>query len=48
MVSWSTNAHTATPVWVVSLGPGSTSLTGYIDNTDIGKVIFRVLGEFIK
>lgn len=48
MVSWSTNAHTGTPVWIVSLGPGSTRLTGYIDNTDIGKTIFRVLGEIIK
>lgn len=48
MVSWATNAHTGTPVWVVGLGPGSSRLTGYIDNTDIGKTIFRVLGEIVK
>lgn len=48
MVSWATNGHTGTPVWIVSLGPGSLSLTGYIDNTDIGKSIFRVLGEIVK
>lgn len=43
--AWATNDHTATPVWVVSLGPGSYRLAGFIDQTEIGKTIFRMLGE---
>ncbi len=45
MTAWATNDHTATPVWVVSLGPGSYRLGGFIDQTEIGKTIFRMLGE---
>ncbi len=45
MTAWATNDHTATPVWVVSLGPGSYRLSGFIDQTEIGKTIFRMLGE---
>jgi len=48
MVSWSTSGHTATPVWAVSLGYGSSRLKGYIDNTDIAKLLFWVLGENSK
>jgi alkaline phosphatase len=44
-VAWATNDHTGTPVWVVSLGPGSYRLSGFIDQTEIGKTIFRMLGE---
>jgi len=45
MTAWATNDHTATPVWIVSLGPGSYRLSGFIDQTEIGKTIFRMLGE---
>lgn len=45
MTAWATSDHTATPVWVVSLGPGSNRLSGFIDQTEIGKTIFRMLGE---
>lgn len=45
MTAWATNDHTATPIWVVSLGPGSYRLGGFIDQTEIGKTIFRMLGE---
>lgn len=45
MTAWATNDHTATPVWIVSLGPGSYRLAGFIDQTEIGKTIFRMLGE---
>jgi alkaline phosphatase len=45
LVAWATSDHTGTPVWVVSLGPGSYRLSGFIDQTEIGKTIFRMLGE---
>ncbi|MBC7319845.1 alkaline phosphatase, partial [bacterium] len=45
MTAWATSDHTATPVWIVSLGPGSHRLSGFIDQTEIGKTIFRLLGE---
>ncbi|MGB9682680.1 MAG: alkaline phosphatase [bacterium] len=48
MVSWSTNGHTGTPVWAVSLGYGSARFKGYIDNTDIAKLLFWALGENSK
>ncbi|MFQ5950469.1 MAG: alkaline phosphatase [Candidatus Geothermarchaeales archaeon] len=42
-VEWSWNGHTANLVPVFSEGPFASLFSGLIDNTDIGKNIFRVL-----
>ncbi|MCX8070684.1 MAG: alkaline phosphatase, partial [Thermodesulfovibrionales bacterium] len=41
--SWATSYHTATPVLSLSFGKGSEQLKGYLDNTDIAKVLFSLV-----
>ncbi|MFQ3574315.1 MAG: alkaline phosphatase [Thermodesulfovibrionales bacterium] len=41
--SWATSYHTATPVLSLSFGKGSERLKGFIDNTDIAKVLFSLV-----
>lgn len=41
--TWATSYHTATPVISMSLGKGSERLKGFIDNTDIAKVLFSLV-----
>jgi alkaline phosphatase len=38
-ISWGTSAHTAVNVPVYAIGPGAEKLSGYIDNTDIPRII---------
>lgn len=42
-VGWTTNSHTAAPVPVYSIGVGSDSFTGRMDNTDIQKRILKLI-----
>jgi alkaline phosphatase len=42
--AWSVKAHTATPVPVYALGPGSQTLTGIYDNTELSMKVARLLG----
>ncbi|MCX8026353.1 MAG: alkaline phosphatase [Thermodesulfovibrionales bacterium] len=41
--SWATTYHNATPVVSLSFGKGSERLKGFIDNTDIAKVLFSLV-----
>ncbi len=43
-VSWCTPAHTGISVPVYSIGKGTEQLSGYIDNTDIPKVMEKLMG----
>jgi alkaline phosphatase len=38
-ISWGTNAHTCVNVPVYAIGPGAEKFSGYIDNTDIPRII---------
>lgn len=40
---WGTSGHTAQPVVVGALGPGAERFKGYLDNTDFGKIIYRLI-----
>lgn len=43
-VDWSSESHTAVMVPVLSYGPGSASLGGIMDNTDIGAFLIDAVG----
>jgi alkaline phosphatase len=40
---WGGSGHTAQPVVVGALGPGAELFKGYLDNTDFGKILHRLL-----
>jgi len=40
---WGTSGHTAQPVVVGALGPGAELFKGYLDNTDFGKILRRLI-----
>ncbi|MGZ9006279.1 MAG: alkaline phosphatase, partial [Burkholderiales bacterium] len=42
---WGTTGHTTEPVLVGALGPGAGLFRGYMDNTDFGKLLHRLLGS---
>jgi alkaline phosphatase len=44
-LGWTSYAHTACPVPVRAVGPSSELYSGFIDNTDVGNNIFKVLGK---
>lgn len=44
IISWATGGHTATMVPVIAYGPMSDRFRGFIDITDVGKLIFEALG----
>lgn len=41
---WSTGSHTAVPVPLFAYGPGAIQLTGLRDNTEVPKILARLLG----
>jgi alkaline phosphatase len=41
---WGTSGHTTEPVIVGAMGPGADAFRGYLDNTDFGKILHRLLG----
>ena len=41
---WGTSGHTTEPVVVGAMGPGADAFHGYLDNTDFGKILHRLLG----
>lgn len=43
-VSWTSDGHSATPVPVYAVGLGADLFSGYLDNTDIPKIISDVAG----
>ena len=43
VISWATGGHSATMVPVIAYGPMSEEFKGFLDNTDIGKLIFKAL-----
>jgi alkaline phosphatase len=40
---WGTTGHTTEPVMVGALGPGAGIFRGYMDNTDFGKILHRLI-----
>ena len=38
-IGWTSGAHTALPVLTTAKGPGATRFAGFIDNTDISKIL---------
>jgi len=45
LVYWTTQDHTAQPVFVAALGVGAERFRGYQDNTDFAKHLFALLGK---
>ena len=43
-IGWTTGSHTGVNVPVYAIGPGSEKFSGYIDNTDIPKIIEQSIG----
>ena len=41
---WGTMGHTTEPVLVGAIGPGATLFRGYGDNTDVAKILHRLIG----
>lgn len=42
-IGWTSGAHTALPVLTTAEGPGAEKFTGFIDNTDIAKILKSLL-----
>ncbi len=42
---WTTGGHTGIDVQVFAKGPGSEQFAGHLDNTDIAKTLFHLLGK---
>lgn len=42
---WTTSGHTAEDVQVFAMGKGKSAFEGHIDNTDIPKILFKMLGK---
>ena len=42
---WGTSGHTPEPVVVGALGPGAQNFRGYMDNTDVGKALHKLVNE---
>ena len=40
---WGTSGHTTEPVVVGAMGPGADAFRGYLDNTDFGKILHRLI-----
>jgi alkaline phosphatase len=40
---WGTSGHTTEPVVVGAMGPGADAFRGYLDNTDFGKALHRLI-----
>jgi alkaline phosphatase len=40
---WGTSGHTTEPIVVGAMGPGADAFHGYLDNTDFGKALHRLL-----
>ena len=38
-IGWTSGAHTALPVLTTAKGPGATRFVGFIDNTDLAKIL---------
>ena len=38
-IGWTSGAHTALPVLTTAQGPGATRFTGFLDNTDLAKIL---------
>ena len=43
-IAWSSDSHTCVNVPVYTIGKGSERFSGYIDNTDIPKLIGEIMG----
>jgi alkaline phosphatase len=44
-IYWGTSGHTTEPVLVGALGPGAGLFRGYMDNTDFGKLLHRLIED---
>ncbi len=42
-IYWGTSGHSAQPVFVTAVGPGSERFRGYMDNTEFGKALLGLL-----
>lgn len=42
---WTTSGHTAGDVQVFAMGSGKAHFTGHMDNTDIPKILFKLMGK---
>jgi len=43
-IYWGTSGHGNDPVVVGAIGPGAEAFRGYLDNTEFGKILHRLLG----
>ena len=44
-IGWSSGAHTALPVLTTAGGPGAERFTGFLDNTDIARILKDLLAK---
>jgi len=47
-VGWTTTTHTGEPVPIFAFGPGAEQFTGYLDNTDIPRIVMKLLGYSLQ
>ena len=48
LIYWTSQEHTAQPVFIAALGVGAERFGGYQDNTDIARHLFGLLGEKVS
>ncbi len=44
LLGWTTFDHTGDPVPIFAFGPGAEHFTGWLDNTDVPRIIARLMG----
>jgi len=47
-IGWTTTSHSGIPVPVYAFGPGAENFTGFLDNTDIPRIIMRLVGYSLQ
>ncbi|PLV58745.1 alkaline phosphatase [Thermotoga sp. KOL6] len=47
-VGWTTTSHSGVPVPVYAFGPGAENFTGFLDNTEIPRIIMRLTGYTLQ
>lgn len=47
-VGWTTTTHSGTPVPIFAFGPGAENFTGFLDNTEIPRIIMKLTGYSLQ
>jgi len=47
-VGWTTTSHSGVPVPIYAFGPGAENFTGFLDNTDIPRIMMKLAGYSLQ